>query len=146
SVPYAVYGGMVADDAAGERQLAETAKELARSAGARYLELRQDAEVEGTSRLSHYYTFRTCLPKDPKDVLGRYPRKARAAIRHAKDRFGLQARFGHELLGPFYQLYLRSLRRLGSPAHSRRFLRLLVQEFSERAIVQMAYQGEQPVA
>src|SRR5205823_13516976 len=41
---------------------------------------------------------------------------------------------------------LRSLRRLGSPPHSRRFFRQLLEAFGERCIVQVVFRESEPVA
>jgi FemAB-related protein (PEP-CTERM system-associated) len=86
------------------------------------------------------------MPSEPNAVLGRFPRKARAEIRKARDQYHLTARYGHDLLETFYVLYVRSLRRLGSPGHSCRFLRRLVTEFGEDCLVEVVYHEGTPVA
>ena len=146
SVPYAVSGGVVAEDTRVERVLVAYARQLANQLGVRYLELRNAAVGEGLDTREHYYGFRTTMPQDPDQVLGRFPRKARAEIRKARDQHGLTARFGPELLGTFYGLYVRSLRRLGSPGHSWSFFRRLLAEFQDDCLVEVVYQGETPVA
>jgi FemAB-related protein (PEP-CTERM system-associated) len=146
SMPYAVYGGVVADDVGAEAALVTEAKHLSERTEARYTELRQELRADGFAVKGHYFTFRTRMPKDAKEVLARYPRKSRAAIRQAIDKFGLKSQFGHELLGEFYRTYLRSLRRLGSPPHRRRFFQRLLDEFGERCIVQVVYHDQEPAA
>jgi FemAB-related protein (PEP-CTERM system-associated) len=146
SIPYAVYGGVVADDAEAEAALLAEARSCAADHGARYIELRREAQAEGFATTSNYYTFRTRMPKDAKDVLARYPRKSRAAIRQAIDKFGLRSEFGPQLLPVFNELYVRSLRRLGSPPHRRRFFERLLNGYGERCLVQVVYQEQEPVA
>jgi len=146
SIPYAVSGGVAADDGQVEADLVAHAQRLAERLGVRYLELRNAAAGEGLATRDHYYGFRATMPDDPEKVLGRFPRKARAEIRKARDQYGLTARFGHELLETFYGLYVRSLRRLGSPGHSRGFFRRLIDEFNTDCLVEVVYQGETPVA
>ena len=146
SIPYAVNGGVAADDAAIEARLIARAQREADRLGVRYLELRNESRGERIVPRSHYFGFRRSLPDDPEQVLGSIPRKARAEIRKARDQFKLTARFGHELLGTFYDLYIRSLRRLGSPGHSRRFLRGLLEEFGEDCLVEVVYHEGTPVA
>jgi FemAB-related protein (PEP-CTERM system-associated) len=146
SVPYAVYGGAsaVSDDV--HERLYDSARELADNLSVRFAEFRTADPVEGLVARHDYFTFRKRMPNDAKDVLGSYPKKARAAIRHAQTKYCLQSRFGHELLDEFYQVYALSLRRLASPPHARRFFESLLQEFDDRAIVQIVYHEQQAVA
>lgn len=146
SVPYAVSGGAIADDLAIEGQLVTRAQQEADRLGARYLELRKAAPGDRLIVRDHYYGFRTTMPCDPEAVLGRFPRKARAEIRKARDQYHLTARFGPDLLNTFYGLYVRSLRRLGSPAHSWRFLKRLLAEFGDDCLVEVVDHEGTPVA
>lgn len=146
SVPYAVGGGAASDDEDVEALLVSSARQAADRDGVRYLELRARTTGDGFRMRDHYYAFRTTMPDDPGEVLGRFPRKARAEIRKARDQFGLTARFGHDLLGVFYGLYVRSLRRLGSPGHSWRFLRRLIEEFGDDCLVEVIYHDGAPTA
>ncbi|AGA29605.1 FemAB family XrtA/PEP-CTERM system-associated protein [Singulisphaera acidiphila] len=146
SIPYAVGGGVAADDSDIEAQLVDRARQEADQLQVRYLELRQEPLGEHLTVRDHYFAFRAAMPNDPEQVLGRFPRKARAEIRKARDQFGLTARFGHDLLETFYDLYVRSLRRLGSPGHSWRFLSRLVKEFGDDCIVEVIYHEGNPVA
>ena len=139
SVPYGVSGGASADNAAVATVLHDHTKSLADDLSVRYAEVRAAEPIPGYSSRNDYVSFRKAIPDDPKDVLETYPRKARAAIRNAIKKFGLQARFGHELLDDFYKLYALSLRRLASPPHAKAFFRELLREFGERCIVQLVY-------
>lgn len=139
SIPYSVSGGVAADDELAEHRLIDRAKQEADSLGARYLELRSESRCEDFVLKDQYFGFRKSLPEDPGQVLGLIPRKARAEIRKARDQFKLTARFGHDLLNTFYNLYVRSLRRLGSPGHSHRFLRCLIEEFGDDCVVEVVY-------
>lgn len=146
SIPYGVEGGAAADDAEIEAKLVARAQEEADRLGVRYLELRKASPGERLATRDHYYSFRTTLPDDPEQVLGRFPRKARAEVRKARDQFKLTARFGPEVMETFYELYVRSLRRLGSPGHAWRWHRRLVQEFGEDCFPEVVYHEGQPVA
>jgi FemAB-related protein (PEP-CTERM system-associated) len=146
SIPYAVSGGAVADNDDVEARLVAAAQRQAESLGVAYLELRKASSGDRMVWRDHYHGFRTALPADPDAVLGRFPRKARAEIRKARDQFGLTARFGHDLLSLFHGLYVRSLRRLGSPAHSWRFLRWLVDTLGDDCLIEVVWHDETPVA
>ena len=146
SIPYAVSGGAVAEDPAIESGLIARAKALAHRLDVGYLEIRGPAAGDGLVIRDHYVGFRDTMPNDPAQVLGRFPRKARAEIRKARDQHGLKARFGHELLETFYGLYVRSLRRLGSPGHSRRFFRRLIEQFGDDCLVEVVDHQGAPAA
>jgi FemAB-related protein (PEP-CTERM system-associated) len=146
STPYAVNGGIAADSVDVEACLVAEAQRRAEKLGAGYLELRNTVDHGAFALREHYYSFRAALPESPEHVLGRFPRKARAEIRKARDQFKLTARFGHELLGTFYSLYVASLRRLGSPGHSFGFLRRLAKEFGDDCLVQVVSHEGTPVA
>ncbi len=153
SVPYGIYGGVLAEDPQSESALLLAARDLQDRIGARYVELRQrellDAEDNHDLALQpirRYVTFRKELPARCEDVLAALPRKARAAARQGRDRHGLTATFGVEQLDSFYALYVRSIRRLGSPPYSKRFLGALLAAFGERADVLMVREGRQPRA
>lgn len=146
SIPYAVSGGVVARTQDIAAALLAEARRLADVNHVRYLEVRQRVEDDGFGIRDHYFGFRTIMPEDPGKVLDHYPRKARAEIRKARDQNGLEANFSDNLFDVFYDLYVRSLRRLGSPGHSRQFLRRLLVEFGDQCLIQVVFQGKQPVA
>src|SRR5262245_46764186 len=153
SVPYGIYGGVLAEDLDSESVLLDAARRLQHQLGARYLELRQrepldadDDERLNLQPIDRYVTFRKELPTRPDGVLTMLPRKARAAARQGRDRHRLIARFGVGQFESFYSLYVRSLRRLGSPPYSKRFLSAVLEAYGRRATVLMVRQGRRPLA
>lgn len=146
SVPYAVYGGASSNNHEIDMLLYDSARELADGLSVKFAEFRTADPVDGLVSRPDYVTFRKRMPDDAKDVLDSYPKKARAAIRHAISKFHLQSFFGHELLDAFYRLYAVSLRRLASPPHAKSFFEKLLEEFGSRAIVQVVYQQRVPIA
>ena len=128
SVPYAVYGGSLADDDEAHRALLDHAVALAEAMGARWLDIRsvspQWADLPVNER---YVTFRKPLPDDPDEVLANMPRKARAAARQARNRYGLVARFDRNRLSDVWSLYSQSMRRLASPNYPSRFFEALLE-------------------
>jgi len=153
SVPYGIYGGVLAEDLQSESALLLAARDLQDRIGARYVELRQRELLDGEDNnapelqpIRRYVTFRKELPTRREDVLATLPRKARAAARQGRDRHELTATFGVEQLDPFYSLYVRSMRRLGSPPYSKRFLGAVLDAFGERADVLLVREGRQPRA
>jgi FemAB-related protein (PEP-CTERM system-associated) len=147
SVPYGIYGGVVARDGATKAALARAAERLRDHLGARYLELRQRESLDVPFRpLDRYVTFRKALPAREEDVLAGLPRKARAAARQARDRHGLSVADAGDRLDDFYRLYVRSLGRLGSPPYSKRFLQAILDAFAGRAFVLLIRHGRRDVA
>ena len=147
SVPYGVYGGIAAESAGAAEALLDAAAWWARKLEVNYLELRHlepnnfDLPTDG-----RYVTFIKALPERAEDCLAQLPRKARAAARHAINRYRLRAEFRPDLLSAVYDLYARNVRRLGSPVYPKRFFRLLAQLFGEKCICQVVFYGEVMVA
>jgi FemAB-related protein (PEP-CTERM system-associated) len=147
SVPYATYGGVLADDAEASFTLLSEAKSIAERMGARSVELRSIRAADPSLQsASSHVTFTKSLPTRPDDVLGSFPRKARAAARRAAERYRLTTEFGPHLLPQVWQLYARSMRRLGSPNYPRRFFEGLLAAEPDRCICQLVRDAERPVA
>jgi FemAB-related protein (PEP-CTERM system-associated) len=136
SVPYATYGGILADRPQVAAGLLESAKELCRSFGAGYLELRhRDPSGLDLPETGHYDTFRKPLPERPQDVLPALPRKTRAAVRKGLLELGDDsAVFSADLLDAIYDLYAHTLRRLGSPNYRRDLFRALQTEYGQDCV------------
>src|SRR5262245_25737040 len=136
SVPYAVYGGILADDLETERLLLDAARNHAASVRAKYVELRaRDVVQYGLPETDLYVTFERQLPEKPEDCLQLVPRKSRAAVRNGRTKFGLRSEFT-ENWKDLYELYAVNVRRLGSPTFPLRFLDMLREEFAGAIDVQ----------
>ena len=84
SVPYGVYGGVLAESPHAQQALLDRATELGRQFDAGFVELRHLEERPGVRTNSHLYvTFRCPLPDSPDKVLAEIPKKARAEVRRA---------------------------------------------------------------
>jgi FemAB-related protein (PEP-CTERM system-associated) len=148
SLPYAVYGGIAATDSASMEALYGAAIELSEQWGARYVELRQRhaCPVPGVA-VDRYVTFRKTLPRDPGQVLGQLPGKARNVVRKAQKAYGLTASpRGADGVDQLYPIYNRALRRLGSPPYRKRFLRALATHYGDRALVLIIEYEGRPIA
>lgn len=147
SQPYATYGGVLADDAEASAVLIAEAQSLMRRCGARVLELRsiRAASEDHSIRRSHA-TYIRDLPRDPRLVDVLLPRKARAAARKAVERSSLTVEFGRHLLRDIWRLYIRSMRKLGSPNYPLRFFEAIDRAASGRVVSQMVRCDGVPVA
>jgi FemAB-related protein (PEP-CTERM system-associated) len=147
SLPYATYGGVLADDGDAAHSLLTEAKAIARHIGARSIELRSICAADPSLEIdTHHVTFMKALPGRPDDVLPALPRKARAAARRAAERYSLTTEYGHALLPEIWRLYARSMRRLGSPNYPRRFFEALLAAEPDRCLCQLVRCAGRPVA
>jgi FemAB-related protein (PEP-CTERM system-associated) len=150
SVPYAVYGGVLADDERAQQALLAHAEALGRELDVGYVELRHLEERPGDrARSPLYVTYRCELPEDPADVMARIPKKARAEVRCAREpkapaidgkrreSFGITVT-PDGTVDELFTLFAHNKRRLGSPSLPVRWFRGLVEEFGKAAVIHRA--------
>ena len=145
SVPFCVYGGIVADDADVASALRQRAAELARSLGVDHLELRHREHCESDwARKSLYVTFRKTIDPDPEKNMLAIPRKQRAMVRK-----GIKANLRSEIdrdVDRFFTMYATSVRNLGTPVFARQYFRTLKQEFGADCEILTVTQDDRPVS
>lgn len=127
SLPYATYGGVLAEDSCATQRLMGEARALAEHRAASSLELRtiEAGQTEFCIRRTHARFVRR-LPDSVEELLQWIPRKARAAARRCAERYSLSVDSGPHLIPEVWRLYARSMRRLGSPNYPRSFFAALV--------------------
>ena len=148
SIPYATYGGILADSKPVAQAILEKAQNLCKQLDGQYLELRhRDVSGLNLPEFGHYDTFRKDLPADPQDILPSLPRKTRAATRKGLKTLGPDAlATGPELLDTIYNLYSLTLRRLGSPNYRRRLFHALQDGYGHDCICLLISHRGQPVS
>jgi FemAB-related protein (PEP-CTERM system-associated) len=147
SVPYGVGGGILADDEEAAVSLFDAAREFARQYRCSMIDLRSErATAPDIPIVDRYVGFRRELPDRAKDVLSWLPRKARAAARNARDKYGLTAHFDDENLALVWRLYTISMRRLASLNYPYRFFETLADRFRDRRWITVVRRNGQPVA
>lgn len=128
SLPFAVYGGVAADDEDAALLLEAAAERLGRGMGVEHLELRQLARRhEGWPRQELYVTFRKEILPDEEANLLAIPRKQRAMVRKGIKN-GLAAAFD-DGVERFFALYADNVHRHGTPAMPKRWFQALRREF-----------------
>ena len=143
SMPFCVYGGIVAANDEARQALDRAALALAEALGVGHLEYRdRDAPAHpdwpGTNL---YATFRRALDPEVEQNLLAIPRKQRAMVRKGI-KVGLRSEIDHDLRR-FYPAYCESWHRLGTPVLPRRYFQLLLEEFgSDVDIVSVIQQDE----
>lgn len=128
SVPYGVYGGVIAEDGPARYALREALMDLVSRYDVATVDLRtMYTGFEDFEANDRYVTFRRELPEKPGDVFQWLPRKARAAARNGRDKHSLSVEVGHHLLPMVWRLYGESMRRLASINYPYRFFESLVE-------------------
>lgn len=134
SLPFCVYGGIAARSAPAAQALDSFAREQASALGVDHLEYRHrdrqfHPEWPGKDL---YATFRKVLEPDPEANLQAIPRKQRRMVRQ-----GIKAELRSDWsddqagLDAFFDLYARSVHRLGTPVFPRRYFMLLREVFGD---------------
>ena len=145
STPFCVYGGIVALDEPAFSALEREACALAQRLGVDYLEMRNRSKRHaGWPGKDLYVTFRKSISEDSEANMLAIPRKQRAMVRKGiKEGLRSETDAGVER---HYALYSESLRNLGTPVFSRRYLEILREVFRGDCDVVTILKDEEPVA
>lgn len=145
STPFCVYGGGLTDEAEAHDALERAVRDLAQRLGVDYIEMRnRQPRHPGWLRKDLYARFRRPIDPDPERNLVAIPRKQRAMVRK-----GIQKQLRFELdpgIGRLYRIYSESLRNLGTPVFSRRYLALVKELFADQCETLTVIHGGAPVA
>ncbi|MBI2847917.1 MAG: GNAT family N-acetyltransferase, partial [Chloroflexi bacterium] len=129
SLPYCEYGGpLTAPVADCLPQLLEKAGDIARAERADYIEIRGLAPIPGATEIlqsfnyvanHRYVTFRLDLNTPPDKIWSSFQGRRRTSIRKAeKQEFDISEARTEADIRTFYQLYLQTQSRHGTPPHS----------------------------
>jgi FemAB-related protein (PEP-CTERM system-associated) len=145
-MPLAVYGGVCADDPESHERLLAASAEIARDAGVKYVEMRNRTEpfpVDLPGR-DLYVTFTQDLTVGPDRLLQGLPRDTRYMVRKSL-KSGLV--WASDLtLSEFYDIYARSVHRLGTPVFSKKLFARVLAEFPENSRLYGVRKGTQAIA
>lgn len=149
SVPYSVYGGILASDDRAHEALIAKAGELGKELGIGFVEMRNLEKRTGDYPQSELYvTFRCELPEDPAEVMARIPKKRRAEIRASREPKAAATKNTRESFGitvtddgtvdELFRLFSDNKRRLGSPTLPKKWFQALRDEFGKAAVIHRA--------
>lgn len=147
SLPYCDAGGVLANDPTIGNALVASAEALTREKHAKGLELRQSGPLNGVSLRYHAKAAGKVrmvldLRGDASQLLSSLKAKLRSQVKKPL-RDGLSVRLGGaELVDAFYQIFAENMRDLGSPVHSKAWIRAVVAHFGERARIGVVYTPE----
>ena len=147
SVPFAIGGGVVADDPETARLLLDEARGLAEDRRVDYLELRSEEPVSNELLTKDLYvTFRADLTEGEEALLKRMDRKRRQMMTYV-GKGGFEHRIaGIEELPLFYDLFCQSMRHHGTPVYPRLFLQEILDRHSADTHLFFVYHEGRPVA
>ena len=145
SMPYLNAGGPLGDPQACHA-LTAAAVGFAENRNAGVMELRCISELP--IDLSYSVDKVACvleLPTSSAALWSGFPAKLRSQLRKPQKE-GVTLEFGSAQVDPFFSVFARNMRDLGSPTHSRQFFRIIAEEFKEHVWFAVAYKGGMPVA
>jgi FemAB-related protein (PEP-CTERM system-associated) len=145
STPFCVYGGIIALDERAQAALEQAACDLARQLGVDHLEMRNRRRQHPTWPCKDLYvTFRKEINEDAEQNMLAIPRKQRAMVRK-----GIKTELHFEIddrVDRHYEMYSESLRNLGTPVFSKRYLDILKDVFGDACDIVTVLKGDRPVA
>ena len=145
SMPFLNYGGPLGD-APSVRALAAAAEAEARSSGAKLLELRSRVALPLELAVSHRkITVVLDLPGDAPALFQSFSSKLRSQVRRPQKE-GVTVRFGSDQVEPFFSVFSRHMRDLGTPTLPLKFFRAIARQFPHDAWFGCAWLGDVPVA
>lgn len=132
SLPFAPYGGILADNQEVEKSLYLEALALTKKENLDYLEVRNgNNSLPDLSEKDLYYTFKKEILTTEDENLKAIPRKSRRMVRLGIKN-DLESSWGdEELLNEFYNLFAFSYHDFGTPVFSKSYLKRLLKEFGE---------------
>lgn len=145
SMPFVNYGGPLGGDEA-VRALAAEAARLADGDGAKLLELRSARELPVDLPVSHRkVTVVLDLPGDAESLMQGFPAKLRSQVRRP-EKEGVTYAFGPEQVAPFFAVFARHMRDLGTPTQGRHVFEAIARTFPHDAWFGCAWLGGKPIA
>ena len=130
SLPFAVYGGVAANEEAAAVALAEEAQRLARRLKVAHLEFRNIECADNDWPVQDLYvTFRKALGDDDEANMLAIPRKQRAMVRKGI-KAGLTSRIESDT-DAFFALYADNVHRHGTPAFAKKYFQSLARTFEQ---------------
>ena len=141
--PFGSYGGLAYASSETRDVLLNKAQELANDLGVEYVNVRfemgDETPPEGWIQNPNYSTFLVDLSPNTEEILRSFSSNHRNHVRKSLNK-GFSIRFGHlDLLNDAYVGLARSMHELGSPYHSKDYLRTMAEALGEKLEFVVAY-------
>ncbi len=145
SMPFLNYGGPLGTETA-VRSLVTEAVALARAGKVRLLELRSRVPLDISLPVSHRkVTVTLDLPDTSEALFKGFDAKLRSQIRRPQKE-GVSVEFGPAQIAPFFSVFARHMRDLGTPTQSLALFEAIGKHFPDDAWFACAYLAGEPVA
>lgn len=150
TAPFGSYGGYAADSPEVHFRLMGQAQALGAEIGVSYVNIRFDQPdlplPNGWSHQPLYCTYLVNLAEDPQSLLPLYSSDHRNHIRKSLKK-GHTLRFGHlDLLEDAYRGLAQSMHELGSPYHSKAYLRFMAESMQSNLEFAVQYDAKGKIA
>ena len=147
SMPYVNYGGVCADDGTARDALLGEAVGIARRSNAEFVEFRQTVRLgNGMPVKEKKVAMTLALPPTSGELWDTFHSKVRSQIKRPQKE-GLTFRVGGlEEVDPFYRVFSRNMRDLGTPVYPKRFFQAILRRFPESTWICTVYRDEAPLA
>lgn len=131
TAPFGSYGGLAFETPEARDLLLDEACRLAEDVRAEYVSIRFDEGAstppDNWSQSPNYFTYLIDLPSNPDELLKTFSSDHRNHVRKSLKK-GFLIRFGHlDLLDDIYEALAKSMHELGSPYHSKNYLRKMAE-------------------
>ena len=163
SIPFFDLGGILADNKEAEEALLSEAIKLGQKLKVNNIELRQIKPLAwfySTNSItrgnlinaatcaikSHKVRMLLELPDSSEALMKSFKSKLRSQIKKPLKEGLVSIIGGMELLNDFYDVFSVNMRNLGSPVHSKRLIRNVIEEFPDKSRIVMVYKGKHPMA
>ena len=146
SMPFVNYGGPLGS-AEAVRALVSEATAMAQRDRAKLLELRCRSPQPLELAVSHRkITVLLDVPSGgPGALFGTFPAKLRSQVRRPQKE-GVTVRFGADQVEPFFSVFSRHMRDLGTPTQPRAFFEAIAREFGDAVWFACGWLGGHPIA
>lgn len=145
SMPFLNYGGPLGTNA-GIRALVNEAVAIAQKGRVRLLELRSRVPLDISLSASHRkITVVLDLPDNAGTLFQQFDAKLRSQIRRPQKE-GVTVEFGADQVAPFFSVFSRHMRDLGTPTQPLALFRAIAEQFPEDCWFACAYIAGKPVA
>ncbi len=145
SLPFLNYGGPLGTTE-GIRSIVDEAVSLARRDRVKLIELRSRIPLPVDLAVSHRkVTVLLDLEASADATFKKFHAKLRSQVRRPQKE-GVTVSFGPDQVEPFFDVFSRHMRDLGTPTQSKRFFRAIAERFPHDAWFAVAYLGGKPVA
>lgn len=150
AAPFGSYGGFVYENHQARDLLLDEAHRLAKEIAAEYVSLRFDDTAspppDGWVEHPVYFTYLIHLSANPDDLLKKFSSDHRNHIRKSLKK-GFTVRFGRlDLLDDAYEAIALSMHELGSPYHTKRYLRQMAISLGNTLQFAVAYDARGRIA